>query len=81
MNRIDEVRLARHRDPRLRAAAVQASRLRADLWRTVLRASTRGLMIAAAWIGRAATRRVAGPARHRAGGTRRSLTTRLGGCQ
>lgn len=81
MTHIDQIRLASHPDPRMRAAAAEASRRRTELWRAVLGGSMRGLMIALRWLWHATTNRIVRPVRRRTVGAHMSLIARTGGCQ
>jgi len=77
MTHIDQIRLASHPDPRMRAAAVEASRLRSELWRAILGR----FMSALGRLWHATTHRIVRPARRRTVGAHMSLTARTGGCQ
>ncbi|MEQ8901845.1 MAG: hypothetical protein RID11_19260 [Roseovarius sp.] len=81
MTHIDQIRLASHPDPRMRAAAAEASRLRSDMWRTVLGRAMRGCGIALGWLWNATIIRVARPVWSRTIGAHISLSARTGACQ
>jgi hypothetical protein len=81
MTHIDQIRLASHPDPRMRAAAAEASRLRSELWRTVLGRAMRGCGIALGWLWNATLNRVARPILRRTADAHISLSGRTGGCQ
>jgi len=81
MTHIDQIRLASHPDPRMRAAAAEASRLRSELWRTVLGRAMRGCGIALGCLWTATLIRVARPVRRRTVGAHISLSALTGGCQ
>jgi len=58
MHHIDRIRLSNHPDPRMRAAAADAARLRSDLWGFALTRALRGVFTATTVPLRAAARRL-----------------------
>ncbi|MGI3213073.1 hypothetical protein ACROSR_18415 [Roseovarius tibetensis] len=58
MHNIDRIRLSNHPDPRMRAAAADAARLRSELWGLVLSRAFRAVLSAMKLSFRAATGRL-----------------------
>ncbi|MEI4232521.1 hypothetical protein [Roseovarius sp. D22-M7] len=58
MHHIDRIRLLNHPDPRMRAAAADAARLRSELWRLVLSRAFSAVQKAVRALLRAAGRRL-----------------------